>query len=55
MDLHEAMRTTFAARDFTADPVPDAALLRRPLPARTFDTIRKRWDEVADASWTGEV
>jgi aryl-alcohol dehydrogenase-like predicted oxidoreductase len=33
----------------------NAALLRRPLPARTFDTIRKRWDEVADASWTGEV
>ena len=28
MDLHEAMRTTFAARDFTADPVPDAALFR---------------------------
>ena len=33
----------------------NAALLRRPLPARTFDTIRKRWDEVADDSWTGEV
>jgi len=28
MDLHEAMRTTFAARDFTSDPVPDAALFR---------------------------
>jgi nitroreductase len=28
MDLHEAMRTTFAARDFTTDPVPDAALFR---------------------------
>ena len=33
----------------------NAALLRRRLPARTFDTIRKRWDEVADDSWTGEV
>ena len=33
----------------------NAALLRRPLPARTFDTIRKRWDEVAVDSWTGEV
>lgn len=28
MDLHEAMRTTFAAREFTADPLPDAALFR---------------------------
>ena len=28
MELHEAMRTTFAARDFTADPLPDAALFR---------------------------
>jgi len=33
----------------------NAALLRRPLPAKTFDAIRKRWGEVADASWTGEV
>jgi aryl-alcohol dehydrogenase-like predicted oxidoreductase len=33
----------------------NAALLRRPLPARTFDAIRARWREVADASWTGEV
>lgn len=28
MELHEAMRTTFAARDFTADPLPDATLFR---------------------------
>jgi nitroreductase len=28
MELHEAMRTTFAARDFTPDPLPDAALFR---------------------------
>jgi aryl-alcohol dehydrogenase-like predicted oxidoreductase len=33
----------------------NAALLRRPLPARTFDAIRARWREVADASWTGQV
>jgi aryl-alcohol dehydrogenase-like predicted oxidoreductase len=33
----------------------NAALLRRPLPAKTFDAIRKRWDEVADDSWTGEI
>lgn len=26
MDLYEVMRTTFAARDFTDEPVPDAAL-----------------------------
>src|SRR5213592_3161697 len=26
MDLDEAMRTTFSAREFTADPLPDAAL-----------------------------
>ena len=28
MELHEAMRTTFAARDFTADALPDATLYR---------------------------
>jgi nitroreductase len=28
MDLHEVMRTTFAAREFTADPVDDATLHR---------------------------
>ncbi len=28
MELHEAMRTTFAAREFTAEPLPDAALFR---------------------------
>jgi nitroreductase len=28
MELNEAMRTTFAAREFTDDPVPDAALFR---------------------------
>jgi len=33
----------------------NAAQLRRPLPAKTFDAIRKRWNEVADDSWTGEV
>jgi hypothetical protein len=27
MDLEEAMRTTFAAREFTADPVPDTTLV----------------------------
>src|ERR687888_2116317 len=27
MDLEQAMRTTFAARDFTADPLPDATLV----------------------------
>ena len=27
MDLDEVMRTTFAAREFTADPVPDATLV----------------------------
>src|SRR5262245_42024000 len=26
MELHEAMRTTFAAREFTADPLPDQTL-----------------------------
>ena len=26
MELYDAMRTTFAARQFTADPVPDAVL-----------------------------
>jgi len=33
----------------------NAAWLKRPLPARTFDAIRKRWAEVADASWVGET
>ena len=28
MDLHEAMRTTFACREFTDDPVPDEVLHR---------------------------
>lgn len=28
MDLYEVMRTTFAARDFTDDPVPDAVIHR---------------------------
>ena len=28
MDLYDVMRTTFAAREFTDDPVPDAALHR---------------------------
>ena len=28
MDLYDVMRTTFAARDFTDEPVPDAALQR---------------------------
>jgi nitroreductase len=28
MDLHEAMRSTFAAREFTGDPLPDATLAR---------------------------
>lgn len=28
MELHEAMRTTFAAREFTGEPLPDAALAR---------------------------
>ena len=28
MDLFEAMRSTFAARDFTSDPLPDATLAR---------------------------
>jgi nitroreductase len=28
MDLYEAMRTTFAAREFTADPLPDDVLYR---------------------------
>jgi nitroreductase len=28
MDLYDAMRTTFSARDFTADPLPDATLFR---------------------------
>ncbi|HYE91233.1 MAG TPA: nitroreductase family protein [Terriglobales bacterium] len=28
MDLYEAMRSTFAARDFTADPLPDATLAK---------------------------
>ena len=28
MDLYEAMRSTFAARDFTGDPLPDATLAR---------------------------
>ncbi len=28
MDLYEVMRTTFAARDFTDDPVPDEVLVR---------------------------
>src|SRR5256886_4769220 len=27
MDLDEAMRTTFSAREFTADPLPDATLV----------------------------
>jgi nitroreductase len=27
MDLEEAMRTTFSAREFTADPLPDATLV----------------------------
>jgi len=28
MDLYDVMRTTFAAREFTADPLPDATLFR---------------------------
>ena len=28
MELYDAMRTTFAARDFTAEPLPDATLFR---------------------------
>jgi nitroreductase len=28
MDLYEVMRTTFAAREFTAEPVPDSVLYR---------------------------
>ncbi len=28
MELHEAMRTTFACRDFTGDPLPDETLFR---------------------------
>ena len=28
MELYEAMRTTFAAREFTPDPLPDATLFR---------------------------
>jgi nitroreductase len=28
MDLYDVMRTTFAAREFTADPMPDEALVR---------------------------
>ncbi len=28
MDLHEVMRTTFAAREFTSDPLPDEVLQR---------------------------
>ncbi|MBM4439547.1 MAG: nitroreductase family protein [Candidatus Rokubacteria bacterium] len=28
MDLYDAMRSTFAARDFTADPLPDATLAK---------------------------
>ena len=28
MELHEAMRSTFAAREFTADPLPDDVLVR---------------------------
>ena len=27
MDLEQAMRTTFAAREFSADPLPDATLV----------------------------
>ena len=28
MELYEVMRTTFACREFTGDPVPDAVLYR---------------------------
>ena len=28
MELYDAMRTTFSAREFTADPLPDATLVR---------------------------
>ena len=28
MDLFEAMRTTFAAREFTDDPLPDETLVQ---------------------------
>jgi len=28
MDLHDALRTTFAAREYTADPLPDETLFR---------------------------
>ncbi len=34
MDLYEVMRTTFSARDFTDEPVPDAVL------TRMFDSAR---------------
>lgn len=34
MDLYDVMRTTFAAREFTDDPLPDAVL------ARIFDNAR---------------
>ncbi len=33
----------------------NAALLKRPLPSKTFDAIRKRWHEVADSSWVGQT
>lgn len=28
MELYDVMRTTFAAREFTADPLPDETLVR---------------------------
>ncbi|HEU5197298.1 MAG TPA: nitroreductase, partial [Methylomirabilota bacterium] len=28
MELDETLRTTFSARDFTTDPLPDATLYR---------------------------
>jgi nitroreductase len=35
MDLYDVMRTTFAAREFTPDPVDDATLYRILLHALT--------------------
>ena len=32
MDLYDAMRTTFSAREFTEEPLPDAVLVHHPRP-----------------------
>ena len=43
MDLEQAMRTTFAAREFSADPLPDATLVEILAAARFVVSLIAHW------------